>query len=300
MIPEGTRDRGSELSLVSQFIDLASSSGNLVEMTHRQWEQAYRTAFRKLNEREPTGATDEILDRRNSFYLQLLAEAGKLESKFTLLDLGAGMSLFGPIVSELGLHVTLVDDFSGGGGVDVARRDDSLSQLELFRGRFGIQIFKQELLRTPLPLPDVSVDAVTCFHSLEHWHHSPKQLFGEIRRVLKPGGHIFLATPNAVNLRKRIYVLLGLTNHCELSEWYGSPDFRGHVREPTVSDLHQLMSWNGFEVVGTYGRNFIGTRSIALAWMSVNATQFLARASEGFLRHFPTLCSDIHVVACKR
>jgi SAM-dependent methyltransferase len=210
------------------------------------------------------------------------------------------MSWFGPIASELGLRVALVDDFGGGGGVEIPDRDASLRRLDLFRQQFNIEIFEQDLLRQPLPFPDESIDAVTCFHSLEHWHHSPRRLFSQIRRVLRDGGYLFIATPNAVNLRKRISVLFGRTNHCPLSEWYDSDlEFRGHVREPVVRDLKDLVLWNGFRVVAVYGHNFIGADTTALPWLSSALMKRIVELSDAILRYFPTLCSDIHVVSQK-
>ena len=133
------------------------------------------------------------------------------------------------------------------------------------------------------------------------WHHSPRRLFREIVRVLKPGGVLVIATPNAVNIRKRAYVLLGRSNFPVLRDWYeiGDPVWRGHVREPIIRDLHQLAEWNGLEVVGTYGRNFIGRRSRVLRSLPVGLVNAMAVCSDCLLRVFPSLCSDIHVVARK-
>ncbi len=260
---------------------------------------AYESVFRALEGRPPDAAKGEAVNRREAFYFEVAAGLGVLESGRSALDLGAGMSWFGSIASELGLTVSVVDDYGGGGGVDIANRKASLETLDAFRRNFGVSIYEQDLLVDPLPLSDDSIDIVTCFHSLEHWHHSPKKLFSEIRRVLRPGGYLFIATPNVVNLRKRIHVLLGRTNLSELTEWYDEPVFRGHVREPTVGDLHTLMSWNEFEIVSTFGRNFIGEDSIVLTRSFGRLAGLVAKISEPVLKRFPTLCSDIHVVGRK-
>ena len=241
------------------------------------------------------------LDSRNAFYLKMLADCGALEKGMHLVDLGAGLAIFGPLAAKLGLQVTLVDDFGGGGGIDLAQRERGRQVLANFREKLGIKIAEQDFLEKPLPLPDQSVDLVTCFHSLEHWHNSPKKLFHEIRRVLRPGGVVFFATPNAVNLRKRIAVPLGRNNYSPLKEWYlDDPVFRGHVREPVVRDLHLLLQWNDFDVIATAGRNFIGQESMALASLPRWLTKFIAVTSDKFLRFFPTLCSDLHVIGKKR
>ena len=242
------------------------------------------------------------LEERQMFYMQLVAETGSLAPGKHLVDLGAGLACFGPVARALGLQVTLVDDFGGGGCVDPKRQDITARFLDVFRRQLGIQVVEMDFLNHPLPMPPASVDVITCFHSLEHWHHSPKPLFAEIQRVLKPGGHLILATPNAANIRKRLCVPLGCNIWSPLAEWYheGDPVFRGHVREPVVRDLHQLMEWNGFRVVSTYGRNFIGQASQALAFLPGPVLRAVAIGSDYGLRFFPSLCSDIHVTGQKQ
>jgi hypothetical protein len=105
-----------------------------------------------------------------------------------------------------------------------------------------------------------------------------------------------------VNIRKRVYVLTGRNNFPVLKAWYedGDPVYRGHVREPVIRDLHQMMQWNNFDVVATYGRNFIGRQSRSLAFLPQPLVNATAIASDVLLRFFPSLCSDIHVVGRKR
>jgi SAM-dependent methyltransferase len=242
------------------------------------------------------------LDARNEFYLSLMQQQGLLSSDKHLVDLGAGLSIFGLMCRAYGTTVTLVDDFGGGGGVELGQTKHVVPLLDLFEKKFGVKIVRENFLERPLPLEDSSVDVVTCFHSLEHWHHSPKRLFNQIVRILKPHGFIVIATPNAVNLRKRVYTLFGRSNFPPLREWYydGDPVFRGHVREPTMSDLCQLLDWNGFEVIGKHGRNFIGRQSQALEGLPTPLVDAVATFSQTVLRFFPKLCSDLHVVGRKR
>src|SRR5437868_2901192 len=77
------------------------------------------------------------LDERNEFYLRLLAQQGLLGSGKHLVDLGAGLSVFGPICQAHGMHVTLVDDFGGGGGVELGQHIEDIPLLDVFEKQFG-------------------------------------------------------------------------------------------------------------------------------------------------------------------
>ena len=241
------------------------------------------------------------LDERQLFYLQLVSDVSCLLKGKHLVDLGPGLSAFGAVAAALGIQVTLIDDYGGGGAVDVSRRDITERFITEFRERLGGRVEEMDFVARPLPLETASVDVITCFHSLEHWHHSPKPLFREIVRVLKPGGYFIIATPNAANIRKRVFVPFGHNIWSPLAEWYhdGDPVFRGHVREPIVSDLHQLLEWNKMAHMKTYGRNFIGRDSQALAFLPKPLVRAVAIGTDYILRFFPTLCSDIHVVGRK-
>ena len=240
-------------------------------------------------------------DDRSEFYVRMLGECGVLHPARHLVDLGAGLSVFGLLCRAHGMNVSLVDDFGGGGGMQAGQAMEDIPLLGLLESQFGLRIVRQNFLEQAQPFPDASVDAVTSIHSLEHWHHSPRRLFQEIVRVLKPGGILVLITPNAVNLRKRVFVLLGRSNLPTLREWYhdGDPVFRGHVREPVVRDLHELMRWNGLEVVATHGRSFMGRNSEALSFLPAPLVDALAAGSDFVLRLFPALCSDLHVIGRK-
>ena len=241
------------------------------------------------------------LDDRQLFYLEMLAQIDAFQKGKHLVDLAPGLTAFGPIAAVMGMKVTLIDDYGGGGGVDVNRREVAMKIVNGFRDKLGVCIEEMDFLTKPLPMPDASVDAITCFHSLEHWHNSPKPLLREIIRVLKPGGHLIIATPNAVNLRKRLLLPFGMTNYGALEEWYhdGDPVYRGHVREPVVQDLQRLMEWNGLKVRATYGRNFIGKASNSLSFIPRPLMSFIATSVDCVIRFFPSLCSDIHVVGRK-
>jgi hypothetical protein len=83
--------------------------------------------------------------------------------------------------------------------------------------------------------------------------------------------------------------------------FFQKQEYRGEWIEPRliVRDLQDLLQWNRLQVVGTYGRNFIGRDSHALAWIPKTLRHGLAAVTETVLKWFPTLCSDIHVIGQK-
>lgn len=264
----------------------------------------YREACSKVRKAFAPDSEDEsgTLDSREDFYLEILQELGVLSASHSLVDLGAGFSWFSPMVKIFGMDVTIVDDFGGGGGIDPREREATSATLERLEQDIGLKVLRQNFVTHPLlPMPSESVDVVTCFHSLEHWHHSPKKLFGEIHRILKKGGVAVFATPNAVNLRKRVWVLFGKSNLPNLEDWYHQePEWRGHVREPILADLQSIFLWNGFSIRASYGRNFYARDSRSLRFIPKPLRHALTNGSEKILKFFPTLCSDIHVVAEKK
>jgi SAM-dependent methyltransferase len=263
----------------------------------KNYKKACKLVSAKLMANPPE---DAALDSRVEFYIALLGKHDCLKRGMRIVDLGGGTSWFIAVLAQMGLDATLVDDFWGGGHLEATLyRQQELACLEGFE-KLGVRVHSQDLLSKPLQLADESQDVVTCFHTLEHWHNSPKKLFAEIRRVLRPGGHVIFATPNVVNLRKRVYVLLGKSPFANLDEWYQHETFRGHVREPSIADLHKLHEWNGFQVLETHGRNFIGQDSVALSFLPRSLGRPFVKTANKILQAVPSLCSDIHVVGIKK
>jgi len=55
-----------------------------------------------------------------------------------------------------------------------------------------------------VPLPDASFDYITLSHVIEHLH-DPVAALKEIHRLLKPGGRVWIATPNIESLGHRLF-----------------------------------------------------------------------------------------------
>jgi SAM-dependent methyltransferase len=70
-----------------------------------------------------------------------------------------------------------------------------------------VDIFDAEKDR--YPYPDEHYSTVLCCELIEHLYHDPMFLLAEVNRILKPGGHFVLTTPNIAALRGVAAILEG-------------------------------------------------------------------------------------------
>lgn len=89
-------------------------------------------------------------------------------------------------------------------------------------------------------------DHIVFAEVLEHLYTSPAEVLPFLRDLLAEGGHIYLQTPNAVALNKRLNMLLG-RNPFEMIR----PSDRdpGHFREYTRAELATVLGEVGLEPV---------------------------------------------------
>jgi 2-polyprenyl-3-methyl-5-hydroxy-6-metoxy-1,4-benzoquinol methylase len=135
-------------------------------------------------------------------------------------------------------------DFGCGGGAYLARMhrqgwqvtglDVSAAAVDCVRNQLGLRAY----LGT-LPHPDLeqgSCDVITMWHSLEHVH-APLEVLREARRLLVPGGKLFIAVPNIDSLPFRWFG----------SAWYGL-DLPRHLTHFAPWTLHLMLERAGFSV----------------------------------------------------
>lgn len=156
----------------------------------------------------------------------------------TLLDVGCGDGL---------LALLVADCFAALHGVELAppaaRRAASR----------GVAASVANLDAGPLPYRDASIDLVTCLDVIEHVF-DPAHLVGEIARVLRPGGHAIVATPNIRYWRHLRRLLFdGRFPHTSGdTEGYDG----GHLHYFTYADVEALLGAAGLVPVArsaTYG-----------------------------------------------
>src|SRR5262249_54841196 len=97
------------------------------------------------------------------------------------------------------------------------------------------------------PYLDGTFDVVIFSELIEHLAINPVWTLAEIHRVLKPGGHMILTTPNALSLERVGSVLTGqrpLVDHYSPLFGYGAR----HNREYILYELQVLLDETGFEI----------------------------------------------------
>ena len=153
-----------QAQMVDNWMDNIRRSGGSVEAVTRQRQAAYLHRWRETLPYAPPGSR--------------------------VLDLGAGF-----------LYEALFRFFRDSGfdytAIDIDRRAVDSNRAAGARFGFGAERFLHGR-NTQLDVPDDSADLVFASHCIEHSEDLPKT-FTELRRVLRPGGHIFFAVPTTVD-----------------------------------------------------------------------------------------------------
>lgn len=123
-------------------------------------------------------------------------------------------------------------------------------------------VVRGELTDGGLPFADGAADAVLFSEVVEHLV-DPDSALDELRRVLAPGGHLMLSTPNLAAWYNRGLLLAGVQpvfSEVSLRGIHGRPgkEVVGHLRLYTARALREFVAASGFEVVGLSGAPFHG------------------------------------------
>jgi glycosyltransferase involved in cell wall biosynthesis/SAM-dependent methyltransferase len=121
------------------------------------------------------------------------------------------------------------------------------------------------------PYADASFDTVLCCELIEHLAADPMHMTSEINRILKPGGHLVLTTPNLGSLRAIRGILEGY--HPSFFPAYIRPRKEGehaearHNREYVPLEVQHLLTDSGFEVVRLETGEFLEEPHPEFAWV---------------------------------
>lgn len=191
---------------------------------------------------------------REELALDMIARATRTNPNAAVLDAGCGDATFLGFVGER---------FPGFQRHGVDFSVDRLGASEVN----GVTLAQADL-HVGLPQPDASFDLVYSGEVLEHlW--DPDHFLHEARRVLRPGGHLVLSTPNLLAWYNRALAVAGVQPlFIELStadsnvgvgplrRFKAQDRPAGHVRIFTKDGLHDILELCGFEVLDIRGATF--------------------------------------------
>jgi len=168
-----------------------------------------------------------------------------------LLDIGSGPMNITAIFARLGYRSSAVDDL----GDPWHQLGDNVQRIEAFARAEGIRFHQNKPPDYKIPFTTESFDIILVNSVIEHLHKSPRELLNTAFKYARVGGVVIVTMPNSVNLRKRLSVLRGHTNYPSVQQFFDSDgEWRGHVREYTLSEAQYIVERVGGEIVvaGTY------------------------------------------------
>jgi glycosyltransferase involved in cell wall biosynthesis/SAM-dependent methyltransferase len=116
--------------------------------------------------------------------------------------------------------------------------------------RCAIELFNAE--KDCFPYDNAYFSTVLCCELVEHLTEDPMHMMAEINRILRPGGHLVLTTPNIASLRAIAAILSGY--HPGFFPAYIRPRVEGeepearHNREYTAREIALLFDYAGLEI----------------------------------------------------
>lgn len=103
-----------------------------------------------------------------------------------------------------------------------------------------------DLESQPLPVADETYDYVLCCEVLEHMEIDPMYMLAEVNRAMKPGGKLFLTTPNVASSRGISKILRGWEPYFYM-QYHRTRDYHRHNYEYSVHSLWRLLHAAGFD-----------------------------------------------------
>ena len=178
--------------------------------------------------------------------IHVIRQIANYKTQGTLLDIGCGPMNDTAVFQKLGFECYAVDDLSD----PWHRLKNNLELILEFADKVGISFHLQSDGDYSIPFPQDAFDIVIISGVIEHLHESPRDILNNAALHLKDGGLLCINMPNSVNLRKRMSVLFGRTNHVPIDQFFSSVGrWRGHVREYTLAETVYMCRAMRFEVL---------------------------------------------------
>lgn len=174
------------------------------------------------------------VDRYKVCYEEILRSKSK-----RICDIGGFWGVFALTLVDLGYDVTITEA--------TEFYSESFAPLfNLLRSK-GVLIMSENLFE-PLKIPqETKFDLITVLAVLEHFPHSPKDLFTNIKSLLRKDGRLLIEVPNILYFPKRMDFLKGKSPLAPMKVINESAiPFIGHHHEYTFAEVIYLETFYGF------------------------------------------------------
>jgi glycosyltransferase involved in cell wall biosynthesis/SAM-dependent methyltransferase len=165
-----------------------------------------------------------------------------------ILEMGSYLQITPALKTRLGYGEVRGCYYGPAGKTDVHER--SVQSIDGEQFHCALELFDAEKDR--FPYDDGYFSTVLCCELVEHLTEDPMHMMQEINRILRPGGHLVLTTPNIGSLRAIAAILSGY--HPGFFPAYIRPRVEGeepearHNREYTAREITLLFYYAGFEI----------------------------------------------------
>ncbi|HBF67028.1 MAG TPA: hypothetical protein DDW36_01225 [Candidatus Magasanikbacteria bacterium] len=206
--------------------------------------------------------------KRLLFSIELVSKAvGDLRGK-RILDMGSGIGLTCLAFKKLGAEAQGIDKYIFDPADPLFHIAD-VNHLQDIWKREGLAIQAGDFFIADLSSYDVIMSDAT----IEHLRN-PKEFILRMNDVVRPGGFVFIGTPNLSTMLRRIRFVFGRSPLWTLRDYYDlGESFTGHWREYTLQELKQMCEWSGLQVVGMWNKNMLAP----FKWRWEKMPRFIAR-----------------------
>jgi SAM-dependent methyltransferase len=162
------------------------------------------------------------------------------------IEIGATYVMAQALLEICGFTSVDVTDFSRG-------ERNSTSQVRLRNGR-TVRAMNVDLEHDRLLADDESYDLALCFEVIEHMEIDPMFMLSEVNRVLRPGGLVYLSTPNVCSGRNVWKILNGFAPHFFM-KYSRTRSYHRHNIELAPHQLVALLKAAGFEIAKMWSKD---------------------------------------------
>jgi len=169
-------------------------------------------------------------------------------SDISILEVGAFLGVTSIAMTKMGFSVTAMDipEFMNN------------KRLKMRYDKYNVKRLSQNLRTNKIPSESDRYDVVILCEVLEHLNFNPLPMIVEISRTLRQDGLLYISLPNLARLSNRISLLLGLSIHNPIDDFFAQLDDKDnmivglHWREYTSKEIKYMFERLGFRTVESY------------------------------------------------